>query len=473
MEGFNLGQFLEKQRQDGRQDSEGSFTVAQDKALDKMARFSLPGEFDWVLKIVQAANAWECESLQVRQTRVATSFYFCPTEGNFPTDGQIVQALKLGSTLKDGAVHELCIALRALVDQVGLSFVLATRRQEDLGSPIFFGDDVGGLSDAQRLGWARLDRPGLRLTVSHFRGNESFTGRYVPTFSRVARRSASISQILTRRAFASAVPIYLDGRDITNPFCHDEIGQTLTSRPVALAKFLGKRFEFQSYPLLCDLTRLRRPAWLNDRRAPWCILTTSDHICLEEYRKELRSSDFDLSLSRSLFRLTKHQLLWLRHGVVVQRETQFNSATCTTLHIFLHADDAPTDLTGLALGLRREDSENADKVWKLLGDSLHQVNAQLDSIARRSALHTPIAFQEKAPLPEDSKEFQAGFSIFTEGLGKLGNGSEEFIRGLQRGWRNLRARPDRSRMLATWKEFMYQELENLARDLRKERSNKK
>ena len=37
MEGFNLGQFLEKQRQDGQQDSEGSFTVAQDKALDKIS----------------------------------------------------------------------------------------------------------------------------------------------------------------------------------------------------------------------------------------------------------------------------------------------------------------------------------------------------------------------------------------------------------------------------------------------------
>ena len=471
MEGFNLGHFLEKQRQDGQQDSEGSFTVAQDKALDKMARFSLPGEFDWVLKIVQAANAWDCDSLQVRQTRVATSFYFCPTEENFPSDGQIVQALKQGSTLKDGAVHELCIALRALVDQVGLSFVLATRRQGDMGSPIFFGDDVGGLSDAQRLAWARLDRPGLRLTVSHFRGDESFNGRYIPTFSRVARRSISVSKALIERAFASPVPIYLDGRDITNPFCHNEIGQNLHYHPIALAEFRDDLFHFHGYPLLCNLTELRRPAWLNGARSPWCIVTTFDHISLDDYRNKLESSGFDLGLS--FYRNTRHQIIWLRHGVVVQRETSFNSSTATTLYTFLHADDAPTDLTGLAVGLRDEDSEKLDLVWESLWDALPQINGQVKSIARQTALHTPFAFQEKSSQPQELKDLQAGFSFFTEGLGKLGDGSEEFMRGLQRGWRNLRVRHVRSRILTTWKEFMYRELEQLARDLHKERSKKK
>ena len=58
MSGFDLGEYLQQARSEGRQDSEGSFTVAQDKALKKLAHFALPGKFDWVLKVVQAANAW-------------------------------------------------------------------------------------------------------------------------------------------------------------------------------------------------------------------------------------------------------------------------------------------------------------------------------------------------------------------------------------------------------------------------------
>ena len=58
-EGFDLGLFLQEARAEGQQDSEGNFTIAQDKALDKLAHFSLAGEYDWVLKVVQAVNAWE------------------------------------------------------------------------------------------------------------------------------------------------------------------------------------------------------------------------------------------------------------------------------------------------------------------------------------------------------------------------------------------------------------------------------
>ena len=75
MSGFDLQAYLHDQRAEGVQDSEGSFTVAREKALTKMAHYALPGEFSWTLKIVQAANCWQAELLEIVQTRVATSGY--------------------------------------------------------------------------------------------------------------------------------------------------------------------------------------------------------------------------------------------------------------------------------------------------------------------------------------------------------------------------------------------------------------
>lgn len=75
---IDLRSFLASAQQDGKLDTEGSFTLSADKAQEKLASFALPGEFDWVLKIVQAANLWNLLRLSVAQTRVATSFTFQP-----------------------------------------------------------------------------------------------------------------------------------------------------------------------------------------------------------------------------------------------------------------------------------------------------------------------------------------------------------------------------------------------------------
>jgi hypothetical protein len=63
---------------EGDRDSSGAFTLARDKALEKLGNFSLPREDAWVLKVVQAAVASQATSLEVRQTSNEIQFSFGP-----------------------------------------------------------------------------------------------------------------------------------------------------------------------------------------------------------------------------------------------------------------------------------------------------------------------------------------------------------------------------------------------------------
>ena len=146
--GVDLRTFLSNQYGEGQVDSEGSFTIASEKALQKLAFFALPHQFDWVLKIVQAVNLWKADSLVVAQSRTATSFTFSPSPQ--PSPGSLLNALSSTAMNTSDPVHALAMALRSLVEQVGLSFVLAFRIQGVSGSPIYAGDDTTHLSPRVR-----------------------------------------------------------------------------------------------------------------------------------------------------------------------------------------------------------------------------------------------------------------------------------------------------------------------------------
>jgi hypothetical protein len=467
-DGFDLGKYLQDARAEGQQDSEGSFTIAQDKALSKLAHFALPGEFDWVLKIVQAANLWSCPNLQVRQTRIATSFYFRPPAAKFPSDSEIVGALSRGSAEADGPVHELCIALRALVDQAKLSFVLATRYEGEMGSPIYSGDDVSALGGWERQRWSTLTRDGLRLTVSHFKGNESFTGRYIPTFSRVARRNVAIAEILRTRAFCSPVAIFLDGLEITNPFHHRKIGQNLFYRPLALGlgDSVGTTLEFQSYPALTASRQLQRPTQLKDPDLPWCLLRTFEWLALEEYRVTSQKllGTFNLEYLES----EQHRVFWVRHGVICHNQTIFNGSIATAALLFLPANQLRSDLTGLAVHMDEEATERANRFQQLVGDSLEQITSRLPVLTAKVGANSQLAVQQTTEH-DDIEKLEAGFSIFTAGLTTGVSSIESLSKDLHRVWRRLRGLPFQKSLLKRWGQFVEKELKRIKVDLANER----
>lgn len=462
-EGFDLGAFLAEQRSQGHQDSEGAFTVSTERALEKLAAFGLPGLYDWALKIVQAVNAWKAPELIIRQTRVATSFFFCPPQGSeFPEDHKVVAALRSGALSPSAPLHQLCMALRSLVEQTRLSFVLAIRNEGELGQPIFAGDDTSQLPDRTRELWTSLERDGLRLTVSHFRANESLTGRYIPTFSNTERRDVEIAKILEQRAFASAVPIIIDGRRLTNLASHSKWGHTRWQRPLQAAYLNRAETGFKSLGfarhLTCTDTRVPEPYL--EEPSPWYFLSTLEGNSLRGELAELRVL---LGLYEEPPHAPHHCVYWTRFGVVVRSRTMFNQCSHTTLSLFLPVDDYRTDLTGLDVELDNEDQERLRHLCDLLVKNINRLKQEVPRLSQdwSSGGSTSEAKQE-----EGSTTLSAGYSIYTESL----SGWLPSIRlSVERAIESLEARrespEERLRIPGRWEKRVCNDLETLIVEL--------
>ncbi len=394
-EGLDLKAFLENQAAEGKADSVGSFTVAREKALQKLADFALPNAYDWVLKIVQAANIWRVPKMVVRQTRIATSFYFCPPRGqNFPSEGAIVGALENPALDHENPIHAIAMALRSLVQQTRLSFVLAVRQDGEMYKPIFAGDDVSALSPQTREAWAYLTHDGVRLTVSHFQGSESLTGRYLPTFSHQERRDVEILGKLEERCFASAVPIEVDGRILGMVFPRGDYFIIHRQRPLVLGR-LAHHAEpeprTESLQLLTghisrDNIRVSTSPGHPDR--PWFLITGSDPRVESSAYRTL--SGMLSPMGRAAKKKAEHCVWWTRQGVTVaQYRFEGFGDPETSFQLFVPADHLRTDLSGLEIERDRQQwsKYNARAPLKMIADDLELI---LDSPESRQALLAPV-----------------------------------------------------------------------------------
>lgn len=402
-QGFDLGAFLAEQRAAGEQDSEGSFTVSAERALSKLARFALPGEYDWVLKIVQAINAWEAPEMVVRQTRVATSFTFLPKTMS-GLDEQIVKCLQSGTLNNASPIHLLSMALRSLVDQAQLSFVLAIRHHGELGKPIFAGSDTSKMSPETREEWTRLEREGVRLTVSHFRGGESFTGRFTPTIMGIPRRDLEISNILDKRAPLSGTSIVLDGRRVTDLAKHPIWGHSKWSRPLRIATWEAEDETYNNadIPVLVkakDLQVCPPPAGFLQ---PWYYLRTAEWTSFR-------------TTARGFFTFRPpqgpHAIVWVRYGVIVERRSVYNQATCTRLLFVLPADQMRSDLSGLAVQIDDQHEAHVCKLAQSLAEDLQTAAGNLHQWTR-GAEFAPDAATEPTEH-STAEDLSAGHSIYT------------------------------------------------------------
>lgn len=353
-QGLDLKAFLDSQVQEGVVDSRGAFTVAREKALKKLASYALPGDYDWVLKVVQAVNVWAAPRLVVQQSRVATSFFFCPPAGAiFPSESAIVEALESVALDGENPVHQLAMALRSLVEQCELSFVLAVRQHGAVSKPIFAGADVSGLDSKTREQWTQLEWEGVRLTVSHFKPGESLTGRYVPTFSRQTRRDVEILRQLESLCFASPAPIEVDRRPVARVFPRGDFFQTHYLRPWLLGTLSdsgqGRAVRtWDPVPIRIPRNHLFVSSSLEQRDRPWFLVTGFDwKIYTSGYVTMVRT----LGPLNWRFVPNMHHLYWVRHGVVVEGYRIPGSAA--TLTLFLPAERLRSDLSGLQVSWSR------------------------------------------------------------------------------------------------------------------------
>src|SRR5690606_13588576 len=100
-----------------------------------------------------------------------------------PTAREVVSTILHGQLESREPLNRLCIALRSLVEQTGLSFVLALSSAEDENAEtLFAGPDVSSMTPEARKNWGALATRGVRVTVSHQMRGEFYTGRLAPRF---------------------------------------------------------------------------------------------------------------------------------------------------------------------------------------------------------------------------------------------------------------------------------------------------
>lgn len=388
---FDLGAFLEQAAQEGQTESVGEFTVDQDQAARKLARFALPRPYSWVLKLVQAAVGWQAEALKVVQSRTLTSFFFRPCDSHpLPTMEEVVRTLVSGDIGGALPIQRLAIAMRALVEQAGFSFILAISDGENSQS-VYAGQDFSEMSEAERMERAALDLRGICLHVSLLRGGEAITGRILGgVLTAGGRRDIELAQELERGACLCPIPLTLDGRRIDGVLAHPDHGFARGKRMLLMSgvnpqerppMLVPEEFEKREMSFATDPLRARRGYSGEREFQAWYTLRVP--------------GDGEQGAQRHIY------FYWVQDGVVVERQrvSVDELLHCCTLEVFLSAQDLRTDLTGLRLVDSAEKQQRLEaafeaivKELKVYGEDLtvffqsdQDAQSEKDQIIRKEA----------------------------------------------------------------------------------------
>lgn len=202
-----LDSYVERLRGDGKFDSEGSFTMASDRALGTLSHFLLPNPGDWLLKIVQAACAGGAPELHIKQTRASTQVRFRLPGG---LDLTALENSLANSNIPPAneALGHLFLALRAVSGEKGRDWVARVVRQAE---ETLLQCAAGKLS-----AWRKSNDQGLQemadfhLAVAYPQGEFGKLGGLI----RFGECIQEEHQALLTRARACPIPLTLDGERI-------------------------------------------------------------------------------------------------------------------------------------------------------------------------------------------------------------------------------------------------------------------
>lgn len=218
-----IDQFLQESKRGGQQDSRGAFTLAQSEALRKLAKFQLPFEGAWSVKIVQAAvAAGRSTTINVTQTRRQTSFAFRGAESWTP---ELLQDTLLDpDSTDDSALNHLKSALWEVGFHGRRSFQL---RFQD-GRMLEW--DGHGFQISQ----SSEKTDGLEISVSHWSVEEHVGLLGLRGWIRAGKRNAAVAKALGERCYVCPIPLVLDGRSLCSWLSCPSHSQNSTTQPLAV-----------------------------------------------------------------------------------------------------------------------------------------------------------------------------------------------------------------------------------------------
>lgn len=369
--------------------SEGSFTIAGDAAIGKLAAFQLPRQSAWILKVIQAAVTSGAPSLKIGQSHQSTTFEY-EMEPTFSI-AELKEALlkpQLGKVAP--AVGHLAVGLRAVGFGDKRAFTLAYDAD---GVRTFLG--WNGSSLVQRGESSEpTTRPRLHLGVAF---PPEDLGRRLAGFAKSKGRATSEYLEVVHNGEVCPIPLLFDGRRLDR-----------------LAAPLRDKIDGQSVILSVGWT----PAAERDEA---CILLPQGLHLSNGLKATDKFDDdrvFHLDGPKQTHRVSsigklrygfkidhygsKHrqfeyhsvrsfsEYCWVKDGIVCHRQASLRDSSPISFQLFLPADDLATDVSGLSLSgspkLERRMSEGRERLEFQMQNTIEALDGHVPKPFKRDTL---------------------------------------------------------------------------------------
>lgn len=374
-----LEQFLHAQSATGKQEGEGSFTLAREKALMKLAGYQLPFDGAWAVKVFQAAVAAGADKeIRVTLGRRVVVFHFDSAQ-QWELD-EVEEAFFNPEPSTVRHVKNLVSGLWAVGVGEKRAFQLRLEGAEE--SLVWNGETC------QRRP-LKQSQKGVELVVTHAQGKS--IADWLSDTVEAGRRNSMLASALKDRCFTSPLPLLVDGQRYDALQHCPDYGWNSSSFPIALSfaeaelpsvrwpsgTFLPHK-EFENSELMdgAGLETVTKKIMKAVKPVESSALAAlvSVHAVLES----TAGSDSSAVKFWAL-RHRSSKALWIQDGAAVEFQNFEVPTNSCSLVCFLKADGLENDLTGFFLA----DGEERKRRMALAGVSLMESVEALTDVSGR------------------------------------------------------------------------------------------
>ena len=362
----DIGAYIEQQRQAGEVESAGSFTLAIEKARDKLSTYSLANQEDYVLKVVQCVCSLGVERLNIELTRSTVLVYFeVPQTDDSLSVDNLTRALLNPLEEQHGGRSHLSMALCALAGSQPIELMWGDWDGESTDIILSLGH---GRSEFFRsVPFPRTEplEPDRRLHLLYLK--KTTEGQSVVTSLTSAEKKA-----LSERCSFSSTAIYLNGRLLT-PYLPLASHLTDTVRKHTSLYFGSLRFEQNEGPMLWWHCEPKNEATVSFRRELPPELTLVEpglppvnHLRCPFPKLPLEQPCcFSAVYGIPVYLYGVSKLFYVKDGVMME-PLDLHDAGGGAFAV-LDGSKVKTDITGLKVIISREvemDRERVIPIWK-------------------------------------------------------------------------------------------------------------
>lgn len=330
-----IEEYILDQEDEGSVVDSGEFSVDWRKARSRLTSHNLIRPSAWVLYLVQAAVQWNCERLDVVQSRYLTRFSFQFSAGSTPKSTDFESAISSLRVDANTPLEKLALVVEHLRLLPESRFQVKFRNSQEAVESIEFGD----LHWYDRFREPKADT--IVLDINHWRMPDA---QEVLPILKARRAQLEIRSELDHFCGPCPIPITLDAVRFQGLLCDIDKPGDGPRAPWFLQTFKG------NFPSLALPWGLGEETGTAEDTAVCDALSGVVQVSLRQPPKgsELKAQ----ARARSA-------ILWVKHGVVTQVTPFPFSSQILLLSVFVSADELTSDLTGFQLV---ENEELRDRV---------------------------------------------------------------------------------------------------------------